>query len=60
MNSWIEIKPVLEARIAHLEALLKETVPNLTRIIRMPNAEYVADAHNKALERLTAALDTKG
>ncbi len=47
-----------KARIAELEALLKETVPNLTRIIRMPNAEFVADAHNKALERLIAALDT--
>jgi hypothetical protein len=45
---------VCEERDALL-ALLRDTVPQLTEIVRMTNAEFVADAHNAALSRLRAA-----
>lgn len=45
-----------DKRIAELEDLLKRTVPNLSTIVRMPNAEYVADAHNRAVEELRKAI----
>ena len=46
----------LHAENANLTALLKEAVPHLTDIVRMPNAEWVADAHNKAAGALRQAL----
>ena len=46
----------LHAVNAELTALLKEAVPHLTAIARMPNAEWVADAHNKAADALRQAL----
>ena len=45
-----------QARVAELTALLREAVPHLTAIVRMPNAEWVADAHNKAADALRQAL----
>jgi hypothetical protein len=32
---------------------------DLTTIVRMPNVEYIADAHNKAVEKIQAALTRK-
>ena len=46
----------LHAENAELTALLKEAVPHLTDIVRMPNAEWVADTHNKAADALRQAL----
>jgi hypothetical protein len=46
----------LHAENAELTALLKEAVPHLADIVRMPNAEWVADAHNKAADALRQAL----
>ena len=46
----------LHAENANLTALLKDAVPHLADIVRMPNAEWVADAHNKAADALRQAL----
>ena len=40
-----------------LRALLQDTVPKLIPVVRMPNIEYSADAHNAARDRLRGALD---
>ena len=42
----------LEAENQRLRELLRTTVPALTDIVRMPNVEHVADAHNEAVRRL--------
>ena len=44
-----------DAEIAELVAALKGA-NDLTEILRMPNIEHVADAHNKAVRSLRAAL----
>ncbi len=46
----------LEARIAELESLIRRCAPKLAEIMRMPNIEYVADAHNKAVKELRGVL----
>ena len=40
------------ADVERLRELLRTTVPALTDIVRMPNVEHVADAHNEAVRRL--------
>ena len=44
------------SRIAKLEAALRSS-KNLITVMRMPNIEHVADAHNAAVETLRAALE---
>ena len=48
-------RDALKAEIAELVAALKGA-NDLTEILRMPNIEHVADAHNKAVRSLRAAL----
>jgi hypothetical protein len=58
----------LESRDRNIEQLAAENkvlrdalalAKDLTTIVRMPNVEYIADAHNKAVEKIQAALTRK-
>ena len=40
------------AEIHRLGDLIRKCAKDLTEIVRMPNAEYVADAHNAAVRKL--------
>lgn len=46
----------LHAENESLRAVLREA-SSLSEIVRTPNAEYVADAHNKAVRALRSAID---
>ena len=57
--------PILEdvsAELRRLHAVNKELLEalnggkDLINVVRMPNAEYVADAHNAAVEAIRAAI----
>ena len=48
-----------DAEIERLRAELACCVKNLITVVRMPNVEHVADAHNEAVKRLRA-LAAKG
>lgn len=51
--NWIES---LEQRIRELEAVMERAGRGLTKIVRMPNAEYVADEHNECVRLIKEAL----
>ena len=42
----------LQFQMEKMRADIRENVVKLINVVRMPNSEYVADAHNEALEFL--------
>ena len=40
------------AEINRLGRLIRECAKDLINVVRMPNAEYVADTHNAAVQKL--------
>lgn len=54
--SWHTCEPCRAAEeIIRLRGL-REVVTDLTEIVRMPNAEHIADKHNAAVRRLREEL----
>jgi len=42
-----------------LRDFIRKYAKDLTEIVRMPNAEYIADAHNEAVRRLRGKAGLK-
>ena len=62
-NGWGGQAPLTnsEARELHayalqLEKVLRDNVPHLSELVRMPNAEWAADNHNRAVRLLRGVL----
>lgn len=50
------IENIVVSEVEPLKALLLEVARDLIEVMRMPNQEHVADAHNEAVRRIRAAL----
>ena len=45
--------------VIDLRNFIRKYAKDLTQIVRMPNAEYIADAHNEAVRQLRAEAGLK-
>ena len=45
--------------VIDLRNFIRKYAKDLTEIVRMPNAEYIADAHNEAVRQLRAEAGLK-
>lgn len=58
LGTAVQEAELLRAELAECR-LAMSCVRDLSEIVRMPNVEHVADAHNAAVKRLRAALAAK-
>ena len=59
MEAWNRRAPASQAQRVPLSDEAERHIKDLTEITRMPNAEYVADAHNNAVRYLRGITQEK-